>query len=160
MNFSQMEFPEMEFPNMNFSEKGVYCLIFENKECKFEVGKKGEFIFLSGFHVYVGSALGSGGLKRVKRHIDFSRNKDRNPRWHVDYLHLNPSFRLISAVCAPTSSRLECELAREIGGNCVTGFGCTDCTCNSHLFYRKRNPISEITEAFKNLGLSGFLFKL
>ena len=30
---------------MDFSEKGVYCLIFENQACKFEVGKKGEFSF-------------------------------------------------------------------------------------------------------------------
>ncbi len=55
---------------MDFSEKGVYCLIFENRACKFEIGKKGEFSFPAGFHLYVGSALGSGGLKRVKRHID------------------------------------------------------------------------------------------
>ena len=155
-----MGFSMMNFSEADFSEKGVYCLIFENKECKFEVGKKGEFSFLSGFHVYVGSALGSGGLKRVQRHIDFSRNKDRTPRWHVDYLHINSSFRLISAVCAPTSSRLECELASGIGGDCVTGFGCTDCTCSSHLFYRDRNPLSEIVDSFENLGLSGFLVKL
>jgi Uri superfamily endonuclease len=101
---------------MDFSEKGVYCLIFENQDCKFEVGKKGEFSFASGFHIYVGSALGSGGLKRVKRHINFFGNKDRNPRWHVDYLHLNPSFKLVSTVYAITSTRLECALASRIGG--------------------------------------------
>ena len=28
-----------------FSGKGVYCLIFENRACKIEVGKKGEFSF-------------------------------------------------------------------------------------------------------------------
>lgn len=63
-----------------FSKKGVYCLIFKNQTCKIEVGKKGKFSFDSGFHIYVGSALGSGGLKRVKRHINLSRNKDQNPR--------------------------------------------------------------------------------
>lgn len=145
---------------MDFSEKGVYSLIFENRECKLEVGKKGEILFLPGFHVYVGSALGPGGLKRVKRHIDFSRNKDRNPRWHVDYLHLSPSFRLVSAVCAPTSSRLECVLAGRIGGDFVSGFGCTDCTCSSHLFYRNKSPFLEITEAFEALGLSAFRIEL
>ena len=145
---------------MDFSEKGVYCLIFENRACKFEIGKKGEFSFPAGFHLYVGSALGSGGLKRVKRHIDFSKKRDRNPRWHVDYLHLNPSFRLISAVCAPTSARLECTLASRIGGDSVSGFGCTDCACNSHLFYRKINPFPEITEAFEVLGLSAFMLEL
>lgn len=145
---------------MDFSEKGVYCLIFENQDCKLDIGRKGEFSFLSGFHVYVGSALGPGGLKRVKRHIDFSKKKDRNPRWHVDYLHLTPSFRLVSAVCAPTSFRFECELARKIGGDSVSGFGCTDCKCSSHLFYRNVSPLSEITEVFEALELSAFLIEL
>jgi Uri superfamily endonuclease len=145
---------------MDFSEKGIYSLIFENQDCKFEVGKKGELLFLEGFHVYVGSALGTGGLKRVKRHINLSRNRDKNPRWHVDYLHLSPSFRLISVICAFTSSRLECELASRIGGDFVSGFGCTDCKCGSHLFYRRKSPISEITGAFETLGLSAFILEL
>lgn len=138
---------------MNFSEKGVYCLVFENRSCVIEVGKKGTFSFPEGFHIYVGSALGPGGMKRVKRHIDLSLRKDRNPRWHVDYLHLDPSFRLSRAVCASTSDRLECEVARRIGGDSAQRFGCTDCSCTSHLFYRKENPLPEIKEVFMDLGL-------
>lgn len=152
---------------MDLSGKGVYCLIFENQACNFEVGKKGGFSFSSGFHVYVGSALGGGGLKRVQRHVNLSRNKDKKPKWHVDYLHLNPSFGLDSAVCAFTPSKLECELAKELSGTTynesgisfVQGFGCTDCKCNSHLFYRRENPVFEITEAFKALGLTPFLIQ-
>lgn len=138
---------------MNFSEKGIYCLVFENRGCAIEVGKTGVFSFHEGFHIYVGSALGSGGMKRVKRHIDLSSKRDKNPRWHVDYLHLNPSFRLEWAVCASTSARLECELARRLGGDSVQGFGCTDCACDSHLFYRKENPLLEIMGVFEALGL-------
>jgi len=139
---------------MGFSEKGVYCLVFENRSCVIEIGKKGTFSFPEGFYIYVGSALGSGGMKRVKRHIELSLKKDKNPRWHVDYLHLNSSFRLSFAVCAITSDRLECELAHRLGGDSVPGFGCTDCSCKSHLFYRKKNPLQEINEVFKSLGLS------
>lgn len=142
-----------------FSGKGVYCLIFENRACKFEVGKKGEFFFHAGFHIYVGSALGPGGLKRVKRHINLSRNKDRNPKWHVDYLHLSPAFRLVSAVYAFTSSQLECALASRIGGNFVSGFGCTDCMCSSHLFYRNKSPLLEVIETFEVLGLSALVLE-
>jgi Uri superfamily endonuclease len=145
---------------MDFSEKGIYCLVFENHACSLEIGKIGEFSFSAGFHIYVGSALGPGGLKRVVRHINLSRNKDRKPSWHVDYLSLNPSFRLVSAVCAITSSRLECTFAGRIGGDSVFGFGCTDCKCSSHLFYRKENPLSEIAEAFESLKLSSFIFEL
>ena len=138
------------------SEKGIYCLVFENKDCKLEMGRKGELSFPAGSYIYVGSALGPGGLKRVSRHIDLARNKDRKPRWHVDYLHLNPSFRLVSAVYALTTERLECTLANKIGGDLVFGFGCTDCTCSSHLFYRKKSPLLEIIEAFESLRLSSF----
>jgi Uri superfamily endonuclease len=138
---------------MDFSEKGVYCLVFENRACIMEVGKKGTFSFPEGFHIYIGSALGPGGMKRVKRHIELSSKRDKNPRWHVDYLHLNPSFRLSKAVCAGTSDRLECEIARRLGEDSVPGFGCTDCACKSHLFYRKKNPLPEITGIFESLDL-------
>ncbi|MHC1756783.1 MAG: DUF123 domain-containing protein [Methanosarcina sp.] len=138
---------------MDFSKKGVYCLVFENRDCVIEVGKKGAFSFPEGFHIYVGSALGPGGMKRVKRHIELSLKGDKNPKWHVDYLHLNPSFRLSRAVCASTSDRLECELALSLGGASVTGFGCTDCSCRSHLFYREKDPLPEITGVFEALGL-------
>ncbi len=144
----------------SFSEKGVYCLIFENRACKIEVGKKGNFSFYPGFHIYVGSALGPGGLKRAQRHINLSQNRDRSPRWHVDYLHLSPAFRLVSVVYAFTSARLECALASRIGGDSVSGFGCTDCACSSHLFYRTKNPLSEINEAFEALGLSTLVLEL
>jgi len=143
-----------------FSGKGIYCLIFENRACKIEIGKKGEFSFNPGFHIYVGSALGSGGLKRVKRHINLSKNRDRNPRWHVDYLHLNPAFRLVSVVYAFTSARLECTLASRIGGDFISGFGCTDCKCSSHLFYRTKYPLLEINEVFKALGLYALAIEL
>ncbi len=149
----------MDFSKMDFSEKGVYCLIFENMDCVIEVGKKGTFSFSEGFHIYTGSALGPGGMKRVKRHIELSLKKDKNPRWHVDYLHLNPSFRLEWAVCATTSDRLECELAHRLGGDSAPGFGCTDCSCTSHLFYRKINPIPEIRGVFEALGLFPVVFK-
>jgi len=157
---TNVRFPEIETGlknrglEMDFSERGVYCLVFKNAGSVINIGKKGMFSFPEGFHIYVGSALGSGGMKRVKRHIEFSLKKDRNPRWHVDYLHLDPSFSLSGAVCAGTSDRLECELAQRLGGDSVPGFGCTDCSCSSHLFYRKKNPLTEIKEAFKSLGLS------
>ncbi|MDD3042893.1 MAG: DUF123 domain-containing protein [Methanosarcinaceae archaeon] len=146
-------------PSPIFSEKGVYCLIFKNRECTLSVGKKGDFSFKPGFHTYVGSALGPGGLKRVLRHIKLSGNRDKKPKWHVDYLHLGPSFSLVCVICAPTSGRFECTLASEIGGESVSGFGCTDCKCKSHLFYRAENPYGEIVKAFTACGLlpSGFI---
>ena len=145
--------------NFDYSQKGVYCLIFENGECTLQVGKKGEFSFQKGYHIYVGSALGPGGLKRMQRHIRLSRDKDKNPKWHVDYLHFCPAFRLVSAVCAATPERLECVLVGAVGGPCVPGFGCTDCKCSSHLFFREKYPLSEISEAFEGLELLPFVLE-
>jgi Uri superfamily endonuclease len=58
------------------------------------------------------------------------------------------------------SARLECALASRIGGDFVSGFGCTDCMCSSHLFYRNKSPLLEINEAFEALGLSSFVLEL
>jgi Uri superfamily endonuclease len=135
-------------------DKGIYGLVFKNPSCTVRVGALGEIAFLPGWHIYVGSALGSGGLVRLERHIALSREKDKRPKWHVDYLSVSPSFSLRSAVFAATAERMECRLAEALGGENIPGFGCSDCTCTSHLFYRQRNPVQETEAAFRSLGLS------
>jgi Uri superfamily endonuclease len=135
-------------------DKGIYCLVFKNPACTIRAGALGEIGFRRGWHIYVGSALGSGGLARLDRHIALSRDRDRRPKWHVDYLSTSPSFTLRFAVSAPTTERLECLLAAAIGGESVPGFGCSDCGCTSHLFYRRTNPVKEVQAAFRSLGLA------
>jgi len=135
-------------------DKGIYCLVFKNPGCTVRVGALGDIQFGPGWHIYVGSALGSGGLARLERHIALSRDKDKRPKWHIDYLHTSPDFVLRYAVSAVTSERLECRLADTLGNTCVPAFGCSDCTCTSHLFYRDHNPRDEILSAFRNLRLS------
>ncbi|MEZ5335776.1 MAG: DUF123 domain-containing protein, partial [Methanolobus sp.] len=76
-------------------DKGVYCLIFKNKGCIFDAGRLKNIEFRKGYHVYVGSALGPGGLKRLKRHVLLSMEKDKKPRWHVDYLSVSSIFDLL-----------------------------------------------------------------
>ena len=56
-------------------------------------------------------------------------------------------------VSAPTTQRLECRLASTLGGNGISGFGCSDCSCDSHLLYRSHDPIQEIIAAFEALDL-------
>ena len=70
---------------------------------------------------------------------------------------LSPHFTLFSlvyAVYAVTEDRLECRLAHEFIGNGIPGFGCSDCACPSHLFYRRDDPMDEILTAFRSLGLT------
>ena len=135
-------------------DKGIYCLVFKNPGCTVRVGALGEIAFQSGWHCYVGSALGSGGLKRLERHISLAALHDKRPKWHVDYLHTSSCFSLVYAVYAVTGERLECPLAHELGEGGVPKFGSSDCTCTSHLFYRQCDPQDEILAAFRNLGLT------
>jgi Uri superfamily endonuclease len=135
-------------------DKGIYCLVFKNPACTVRVGALGEIAFRRGWHVYTGSALGSGGLARLERHVALSRDRDKRPKWHVDYLSTSPSFSLRYTVHALTEERLECRLAEAIGGEDVPGFGCSDCSCASHLFCRRADPVREVEAAFCSLGLA------
>jgi Uri superfamily endonuclease len=134
-------------------DKGVYCLVLENPGCTVRIGALGEMAFSAGWHIYVGSALGSGGLKRLDRHISLAREQNKRPKWHVDYLLTDPHFSLKYVVSSPTTDPLECSLARNLGEPGVTGFGCSDCTCPTHLFFRIRDPRKEILAAFRDLNL-------
>ena len=91
-------------------DKGIYCLVFQTPGCTIRVGAVGTLTFRAGWYIYVGSALGSGGLQRIVRHISLAQLRDKQPKWHVDYLLTSPYFSLIYAVYAVTVDRLECRL--------------------------------------------------
>jgi Uri superfamily endonuclease len=133
---------------------GIYCLVLQNSEAEVVVGALGKICFKEGFYIYTGSALGSGGLLRVKRHFSLAERKDKNPRWHIDYLLLSDKFSPVYAVFAETTERLECRVAERTGGENVSGFGCSDCFCSSHLFFRDYDPFDEICSVFLSLGLN------
>lgn len=129
--------------------KGIYCLILRNTACSVDVGRLGKIDIEDGYHIYVGSALGPGGLKRLQRHIRVSQEGNvSKAHWHIDYLFMHPAFDLVSVIYAHSSERMECLLAKRIGAENVPGFGCSDCNCRSHLFYRRNRPVEEIEEAF------------
>jgi len=134
-------------------DKGIYCLVFKNPGCAIRIGALGDLVFQDGWHIYVGSALGSGGLQRLRRHISLAHFHDRRPKWHVDYLLTNPDFSLRYAIYAVTANRLECELARQLNNGCIPKFGCSDCSCTSHLFYREHSQLEEILAAFRHFML-------
>lgn len=135
-------------------DTGIYCLLLANGPAEVTVGSLGTLRFRRGWHLYVGSARGPGGLVRVQRHLRTHRDRDRPPRWHIDYLLLSPSFRLRSVLSARTGEDLECRLAEALGPPLVPGFGCSDCTCRSHLFHRGGDPRKEVAEAIRSLGLA------
>lgn len=135
-------------------DKGIYCLVFKTPGCTIRVGALGALLFQAGWYIYVGSALGSGGLQRLGRHISLARLLDKQPTWHVDYLLTSPEFSLVYAVCAITTDRMECRIAGELNRDSIQKFGCSDCSCLSHLLYRKTDPRQEILIAFRELQLN------
>lgn len=138
-------------------DKGIYCLTFRSSPCDIRTGALGVLRFQEGWLVYAGSAQGSGGLSRVRRHILFPGSR-KKPHWHVDYLLGSPFMHLVCATCSITPDPLECGLALHLGSlpgaAPVPGFGSSDCRCPSHLIFFPNDPTSGILSCFHALGLS------
>jgi Uri superfamily endonuclease len=66
------------------SGKGSYALLLRlNNHTQIQIGRLGQRPFAAGYYLYLGSALGSGGLAaRLRRHLSV----DKRPFWHIDYL--------------------------------------------------------------------------
>lgn len=115
--------------------QGTYTLIMHLKAgCHVKVGALGNIYFDEGYYAYTGSALGRSGYSRVRRHLDVISGKNSTRRWHIDYLL--PHVEIVDIV---TSPRPECSVAASIDYSLsrVQGFGCSDCSCQSHLHYSR-----------------------
>jgi Uri superfamily endonuclease len=134
--------------------KGIYSLVLSGGGAPVRIGALGELFFPGGYYVYIGSALGPGGLPaRVGRHIRTALTSGPKTHWHIDYLLRDPSFRLLAVYCAETKERMECNVAGTVGGEGTVKFGCSDCRCSSHLFFFPHYPGPEIVQALGKLGL-------
>ncbi len=116
--------------------KGSYVLIIENKKDQnICVGKLGNILFKKGFYAYVGSALNSleGRINRHKR-------TDKKFHWHVDYLL--DKTEIVEVFYKENNDKEECVIAKSFSKfDSIKGFGCSDCKCQSHLFYGKYDEI-------------------
>src|SRR5208337_1419018 len=113
---------------------GAYALIlFCSQEGPVQIGKLGQLQLRRGFYVYVGSAVGPGGVRaRVAHHQKLSPR----PHWHIDYLRPH--------ICHDRVCR-EHQWARVIstlrGASIpIAGFGSSDCRCKTHLFFFRMLP--------------------
>jgi Uri superfamily endonuclease len=111
--------------------RGIYVLLIEiGKSSDIQVGKRRNYHFEEGYYAYVGSALGSLE-KRVARHLG-TRKKIY---WHIDYLLNMATVREV--IYAETDQKKECIIAQALSEKLASksGFGCSDCSCSSHLFF-------------------------
>ncbi|HOU25076.1 MAG TPA: GIY-YIG nuclease family protein [Anaerolineae bacterium] len=121
---------------------GTYALVLElPRSARVRIGRLGTFRFPAGCYIYVGSALGPGGLRaRLERHC----RRRKKMHWHIDYLLARA--RIAAVRHDASGERLECAWARNYE-KCpgvsiiVPGFGASDCSCRSHLFYRGSSPL-------------------
>lgn len=119
--------------------KGAYALHFNVASPRdIQVGRLGRFSFPAGDYIYLGSALGSGGLlARINRHV----RGDGRLHWHIDYLR--EKAVLIGYCYLETEQRLECIWSQTLASHpqaCipVPHFGNSDCkisgrSCAAHL---------------------------
>jgi Uri superfamily endonuclease len=141
---------------MTDAEPGTYALLLKlDKQERITIGKLGTFDFPAGYYLYVGSALGPGGLRaRLARHRRSRESSSESNRgqtsqklhWHIDYLLQRA--QLIEVWSVASAERLECkwgQVARGLSGAqvLVQGFGSSDCRCPAHLIYFRARPSRE-----------------
>lgn len=123
------------------SSRGVYVLILSlAAEATMIVGRLRTARFPTGIYLYVGSAMGPGGLAaRLARHC----REQKTRHWHIDYL-LEPAT--VEAIWwQVTNERIECRwaaaaLALPGASVPVARFGASDCTCRTHLVHLTTMP--------------------
>ena len=138
--------------------KGCYCLTIHLKNAKkIKVGKLGMINFKKGYYVYIGSAMNSLE-SRINRHL----RDEKKLHWHIDYLLKESEIEEI--IFNESTEKIECELSRYISNNAkaIKNFGCSDCDCESHLYYFKnRNEaIESVENAYKSIAMDFEYFKI
>ncbi|MCK5153488.1 MAG: DNA/RNA nuclease SfsA [Spirochaetales bacterium] len=132
---------DMEPVKFAEEDSGIYMVIVKIKETKsIPTGKLEYSEYKSGYYVYAGSAK-INLLGRIKRHKN--RNKKKF-HWHIDYLTANADE--VKTFGIYTDRFSECDIAKgleNIGGRGIPKFGSGDCSCSSHLYYFKKDPIKD-----------------
>lgn len=119
-------------------DQGSYLLILRLKRKRnISIRRLGKASFKKGFYIYVGSAM-ANLYKRMERH----RRIRKRHHWHIDELRAVAEFHSVLAI--RSSKRLECEIAKalsKIAERAIPHFGSSDCSCETHLFGMKNNPL-------------------
>jgi Uri superfamily endonuclease len=118
------------------SQPGSYVLVLNAPQATtIPVGRLGSLAVTPGCYLYVGSALGAGGLAgRLRHHLRVTPR----PHWHIDALRAVTELDAICWLASP--ARLEHAWAQALvqASGCTVPmphFGASDCRCPAHLFF-------------------------
>jgi sugar fermentation stimulation protein A len=119
-------------------DRGSYILILRLHAGRtLNIGKFGRVKCKEGYYLYTGSAR-----KNLTQRLERHRRERKKLFWHIDYLRAHAEVHLALPIRA--SDPLECKLAgalEKISDWQVPNFGCSDCSCGSHLFGMTKDPI-------------------
>ncbi len=124
--------------------RGTYALLLSVSSATcLSVGRLGDCHIPRGFYLYIGSALGPGGIStRLARH----GLREKRPHWHIDYLR-GAAF-LEQAWVMAGDGRAECGWASAAStlpqaATPIPRFGASDCRCPAHLLHFPVRPSAE-----------------
>ncbi len=133
---------------------GTYLLLlWLQREHRLVVGRLGEQVLGRGWYLYVGSAMGAGGLRgRLGHHL----RKSERPHWHLDYLRQVATPREVWLL--PHDASREDEWALLLGSLPgatlpIAGFGASDRRGRTHLAWLPRRPTFPLWQALCGLHL-------
>ena len=134
---------------------GAYALVFElETPLEAQVGRLGPILLPAGYAVYVGSALGPGGLRaRIERHF----RSEKRMHWHIDAI--TTLIRPRAWYCDASGRHLECQWAQALAGLPgasipLPGFGSSDCRsgCPAHFIHFPPSAPPDLTKALARPG--------
>ncbi len=120
---------------------GSYVLVLRScVATSLTVGRLGEAMVVPGWYLYVGSALGAGGLRgRLRHHL----RPVRRPHWHIDYLR--QVCRVEQVWYVVDGQRWEHRWAQLLAESASPApclrFGASDCGCVAHCFHAGALPL-------------------
>ena len=120
---------------------GTYALVLgAARDARVRIGRLGLLSLRRGCYVYVGSALGSGGLcGRISHHL----RRTAAPRWHIDYLKRAAEPVEIWYCTGRTRREHDWATILDTLPGCsiaLARFGASDCRCVAHLFRFDARP--------------------
>ena len=120
---------------------GTYAvLLCCHRPTRLRIGRLGVLRARRGSYLYVGSALGPGGVRARVRHHE---RRSERPRWHID--HLRAGTELVEVWYSHDTLRREHQWATIVSRldgarAAMAGFGSSDCRCATHLFFFENRP--------------------